>query len=739
MLFSCHRINTVSELCKISPRYGIEVDLRDNLSGQIYLAHDPFVEGELFDDFLQFYNHSFIILNIKSERIEYKILELLKKYNITNYFFLDSSFPMIYKLSCEGEKNFAVRFSEFEGLDTILNMKNKVEWVWVDCFTKNPLSFDIYTSLKQAGFKLCFVSPELQNQVEKIELYRDFFIKENIQFDMICTKSYNIHKWSTVQILIPMSGLGKRFLDAGYRDPKPLIVVDGKPIIEHIVNLFPSETDINFICNDKHLRETNMREILKNICPSSKVYEVPVEGREGPVHAVSLIYSKIDDEKEVIVSYCDYGTDWDYMGFLKDCRDRNADGAIACYRGFHPHMLGNDNYAFLKETKDGSRCMSAIQEKQPFTSNKMSEYASNGTYYFKSGAILKKYFSKLMDIGQKVKNEYYVSMVYNLLVKDGLNVSIFEIDHMLQWGTPYDLEVYNGWSRYFNNIIIQQNDVDDSHNTTLILPMAGAGSRFSTKGYPKPKPLLDVCGLPMIIQAVNCLPTTSQKVFICLNEHSSKYGVQNTLKSAYENCEFVTIDGVTEGQACTTEIGINQTLSNLDTPILISACDNGVYYNKAKYQKLLDDLSIDIIVWTFRNNPTSRNNPNMYAWLETDEYDNVLNVSCKQFVHGVHNLETSHVIIGTMFFRKARYFMDGLQRNYQENIRSNNEFYVDDVLNQNIKSGLKIRVFEVDNYICWGTPDDYETYLYWQRFFDKCLWHKYTIENDTTNANYVNL
>ena len=124
------------------------------------------------------------------------------------------------------------------------------------------------------------------------------------------------------------------------------------------------------------------------------MYEVPVEGREGPVHAVSLIYSKIDDEKEVIVSYCDYGTDWDYMGFLKDCRDRNADGAIACYRGFHPHMLGNDNYAFLKETKDGSRCMSAIQEKQPFTSNKMSEYASNGTYYFKSGAILKKYFSK---------------------------------------------------------------------------------------------------------------------------------------------------------------------------------------------------------------------------------------------------------------------------------------------------------------------------------------------------------
>ena len=733
MLFCCHRINTSIELQNINPKYGIEVDLRDNTQGQIYLAHDPFVEGELFDDFLKLYTHSFMILNIKSERIEYKVLNLLKKYNITNYFFLDSSFPMIYKLSNEGEKNIAVRFSEFEGLDTILNLKGKVDWVWVDCFTQNPLTFNNYTILKQAGFKLCFVSPELQNQVEKINLYRNFFNNKNIHLDMICTKSYNIHKWLNVQVVIPMSGLGQRFVDAGYAVPKPLIVVDKKPIIEHVIGMFPDETDFKFICNEKHLRETNMKTILKNICPMSKIFEVPVEGREGPVHAVSLIYSEIDDEKEVIVSYCDYGTDWDYAGFLKDCRDRNADGAVACYKGFHPHMLGTDNYAFLKETRDGSRWMIAIQEKQSFTDNKMSEYASNGTYYFKSGAILKKYFTKLMNIGKKVKNEYYVSMVYNLLVEDGLCVNIFEIEYMLQWGTPYDLDVYNGWSRYFNNIIIQQNEIEDSHNTTLVLPMAGAGSRFSTKGYAKPKPLLDVCGLPMIIQAVNCLPATSKKVFICLNEHSTKYGVQKTLMDAYTNCEIVTIDGVTEGQACTTEIGINQARLNLDESILISACDNGVYYNKTKYQELLNDESIDIIVWTFRNNPTSRNNPHMYAWLETDDCDNVLNVSCKKFKNCIHNLQTSHVIIGTMFFRKAQYFMDGLRMNYQENIRSNNEYYVDDVLNQNIKCGLKVKVFEVDNYICWGTPDDYETYLYWQRFFDKCHWHDYKIEKDTTN------
>ena len=737
MLFCCHRINTAAELLDIPTCYGIEVDLRDNLNGDIYLAHDPFVNGELFSDFLQSYNHSFIILNIKSERIEYRALDLLKKHNITEYFFLDSSFPMIYKLSNEGIRKMAVRFSELEGLDTVLNMAGKVDWVWVDCFSKVPLTLDVYKQFKGAGFKLCFVSPELQIQPEKIKEYKEYFEKEGIALDMICTKHYNIEKWSgrkEVQIVIPMSGLGQRFMEAGYADPKPLIVVDGKPMIEHVVNLFPGEKNVKFICNDKHLAETNMREILSTICPTCEIYEVPTEGREGPVQAVSLIYDNIDDDKEVIVSYCDYGTYWNYDEFLKDTRSRNADGAVACYRGFHPHMLGTDNYAFLKETEEGSRWMSAIQEKQPFTANRMNEYASNGTYYFKSGAIMKQYFKLLMDRKVTVKNEYYVSMVYNLLTENGLNVNIFEIEHMLQWGTPYDLEVYNGWSRYFNNILLNQETCPDNNNATLILPMAGAGSRFSVKGYKQPKPLLDVCGLPMIVQAVNCLPNTTNKVFICLNKHIENYNVKETLESTFDNCAVFSIDNITEGQACTTEIGINKYNLSMDLPILVSACDNGVYYNKEKYQKLVDDASVDVIVWSFTNNPTSKNNPNMYAWMEVDENDNIRGVSCKKFDSSKHNIKTSHVIIGTMFFRKASYFIDGLNENYKHNIRSNNEFYVDDVINQNIKMGLNVKVFEVDNYICWGTPDDYETYLYWQRFFDKCSWHDYKITDDITNG-----
>jgi hypothetical protein len=194
-MYCCHRINTIAELKEIPTDYGIELDLRDNINGDIHIAHDPFILGDLFEEYLKHYHHSFIILNIKSERIEWNVLKLLKKYNINNYFFLDSSFPMIYQLSIKNEKNIALRFSEFEGLDTIIKMKDKINWVWVDCFTINPLSTEIYNELKKMNYKLCFVSPELQQQPEKILEYKEYFQKNDIILDMICTKHQNINKW----------------------------------------------------------------------------------------------------------------------------------------------------------------------------------------------------------------------------------------------------------------------------------------------------------------------------------------------------------------------------------------------------------------------------------------------------------------------------------------------------------------------------------------------------------------
>ena len=194
MKFIAHRINTIKDIKKIPKKYGLEVDLRDN-GDRLILQHEPFKSGQDFEEYLKHFGHGTIILNIKSEGIEFRILDLLKKYKIRDYFFLDSSFPMINRLSKQGEKNIALRFSEFEGLDTIMNMKDNVKWVWVDCFSKYPLENSTYELIKNSGLKLCIESPDLVGREEEIYNYKQFLFDSNINYDAICTKYKNIKHW----------------------------------------------------------------------------------------------------------------------------------------------------------------------------------------------------------------------------------------------------------------------------------------------------------------------------------------------------------------------------------------------------------------------------------------------------------------------------------------------------------------------------------------------------------------
>ena len=196
--FVAHRVNTIAGLRDIPKEYGVELDLRDDLSGRIYIQHNPFEDGEDFVPYAKEYaasHNGTMILNIKSERIEHRVLEVIKEYGIEKYFFLDSSFPMIKLLSDMEERNIAIRFSEYEGMDTVRAMAGKIDWIWVDTFSRLPIDQKLYSEMKNLGYKLCLVSPELQGQSEKIELYKKQLNEMNIAFDAICTKYYNIEKW----------------------------------------------------------------------------------------------------------------------------------------------------------------------------------------------------------------------------------------------------------------------------------------------------------------------------------------------------------------------------------------------------------------------------------------------------------------------------------------------------------------------------------------------------------------
>lgn len=184
-----HRRNTVSELIATNPKYGVEVDIRTE-ADQLIIHHDPFSTGEPFNVWLDAYRHGTLILNVKEEGLESRLVPLMKSRGISDYFFLDQSFPFLIKWSDAGEHRCAVRVSEFESIETALQLAGRVDWVWVDCFTRFPLNQKDAMRLKNAGFKLCLVSPELQGRDPQLEISQlaSFLKKENIFADAVCTK-----------------------------------------------------------------------------------------------------------------------------------------------------------------------------------------------------------------------------------------------------------------------------------------------------------------------------------------------------------------------------------------------------------------------------------------------------------------------------------------------------------------------------------------------------------------------
>jgi len=513
-----------------------------------------------------------------------------------------------------------------------------------------------------------------------------------------------------MQIIIPLAGQGNRYKRAGYTKIKPLIEVDGKPMIEHVINLFPGENDFLFICAKNHLEETNLRETLEKLKPGSSIVGISPH-KLGPVHTALEAEEYIKDDEPVILNYCDFFAYWDYDDFKKTMKNLNPGGCITAYRGFHPHSLGPNLYAYMRE-KDNY--MLEIREKGCFTDDRMNEYASAGTYYFRSGSFLKHYFKKAKQEDLQTRGEYYASTPFNLLLEDGLDVYIYELENFLQWGTPEDLEEYQAWSDYFAKYRDWKPDLKPSPGCNLI-PMAGAGSRFTREGYKMPKPLVPVSDVPMVKRSLESLPPAEEWITLCRTQHLEESNMEEVLREIDSGVRIIPVEKLTEGQACTCLLA--REYLDPESPLLIAACDTAVVFDQDKYSGMISNPDIDCIVWTFRNHPHANRNPRQYGWVKTDSDGNVKGISCKIPISD--NPRKDPGIIGNFWFRKAKFFIEAADKLIEENRRINNEFYVDSVIDVVVEMGLKANVFDVMYYICFGTPDDVRTYEYWDSYFRK--------------------
>lgn len=190
-----HRRNTAALLAETPIEFGIEIDVRSR-GRRLILSHDAYTDGEDLERWLDYYHHGRIILNVKEEGLEERLLALMADRQIEEFFFLDQSFPFLLRTLQAGETRCAVRVSEYESVNTALTLAGMARWAWVDCFTDTPFDPDGAHALVNSGYDLCLVSPELQGRNPDVEItrIRRHFAENSIPVAAVCTKVP--HLWS---------------------------------------------------------------------------------------------------------------------------------------------------------------------------------------------------------------------------------------------------------------------------------------------------------------------------------------------------------------------------------------------------------------------------------------------------------------------------------------------------------------------------------------------------------------
>lgn len=257
----------------------------------------------------------------------------------------------------------------------------------------------------------------------------------------------------------------------------------------------------------------------------------------------------------------------------------------------------------------------------------------------------------------------------------------------------------------------------------ILIPMAGAGQRFADSGYKIHKPALptiyrnDGKEYPMVVCAVKDLPGIlsqgSNVIFIDRDFHKTD-GIENKIQAHYPKAQFITVDQLTEGQACTCLLAKEKI--NNDEELLIAGCDNGMAADFEQFYQLTKRC--DALVFTYRNNWSVMANPDAYGWVKADENGAITDLSIKKAIS--ENPVADHAIVATFWFRKGSMFVEAAEKMIAENDRVNGEFYVDEAIKHMLALGYDTRIFEIERYIGWGTPADYENYThtlhYWERF-----------------------
>jgi|TARA_B110000908_G_C10231529_1_gene440865 HAD superfamily hydrolase (TIGR01509 family) len=252
--------------------------------------------------------------------------------------------------------------------------------------------------------------------------------RTNILPNLVSEKIVNKWKDSKMNVLIPMAGAGSRFAEAGYTFPKPLIDVNGMPMIQKVVENLGLEANYIFVVQKEHREKYFLDAMLSLIAPGCTVVEV--DGiTEGAACTALLAKEFIDSDAPLFFANSDQYVEWDPIEFMYNMQETNADGGIVTFNATHP------KWSFAKVDESG--LVTEVAEKKP-----ISTQATVGYYYWKSGSDFVKYAEQMIEKDVRVNGEFYVCPVFNEAIEDCKAIRIHEAKAMWGLGTPEDLNNY---------------------------------------------------------------------------------------------------------------------------------------------------------------------------------------------------------------------------------------------------------------------------------------------------------
>lgn len=230
----------------------------------------------------------------------------------------------------------------------------------------------------------------------------------------------------------------------------------------------------------------------------------------------------------------------------------------------------------------------------------------------------------------------------------------------------------------------------------IVIPMAGAGSRFSSAGYTFPKPLIDVNKTPMIQVVVDNINIEANYIFIVQKSHRFQYNLDSMLKLIAPNCKLIEVDGLTEGAACTTLLA--KELIDNDDPLLIANSDQFVEWNSNEFMYKMNESKCDAGIVTFKSTHPK------WSFVKLDDYGKVIEVAEK-------NPISDNATAGIYYWKHGKEYVAFAEQMIQKDIRVNNEYYVCPVFNEAIASDKTIISYEIEKMWGLGTPEDLNYYM----------------------------